>query len=50
MNGLCVAESFRCVMTQYGAGQLKEQCRKLRPLIGSKADAIWLAYATSETP
>jgi len=28
---------------------LKDTCRKLRPLIGAKADALWLAYTTSET-
>jgi hypothetical protein len=28
---------------------LKDTCRKLRPLIGTKADALWLAYTTSET-
>ncbi|MFA6286044.1 MAG: ATP-binding protein [Opitutaceae bacterium] len=30
--------------------RLREQCRKLRPIMGAKADALWLAYATSETP
>jgi len=28
----------------------KECCRKLKPILGPKADALWLAYATSETP
>jgi hypothetical protein len=36
------------MMTQ--DAQLKELCRKLRPLIGARADALWLAYVTSETP
>jgi len=30
--------------------QLKELCRKLKPLVGAKADALWIAYATAETP
>lgn len=30
--------------------RIRETCRKLRPLLGNKADALWLAYATSETP
>ena len=30
--------------------QLKELCRKMKPLIGRKADTLWLAYLTSETP
>jgi DNA helicase HerA-like ATPase len=28
---------------------LRDTCRKLRPLIGAKADALWLAYTTSDT-
>ena len=28
--------------------ELKNLCCKLRPLIGNKADALWLAYTTSE--
>lgn len=30
--------------------QLRELCRKLKPMMGSKADSLWLAYLTSETP
>jgi DNA helicase HerA-like ATPase len=30
--------------------QLKELCRKLKPLVGAKADALWMAYVTGETP
>ena len=30
--------------------QLKEVCRKLKPIIGNRADTLWLAYITSETP
>lgn len=30
--------------------RLRTTCRKLKPLIGTKADSLWLAYATSETP
>ncbi len=30
--------------------KLKDLCVKLRPLIGIKADNLWLAYVTSETP
>ncbi len=30
--------------------QLKELCRKLKPVLGRKADSLWLAYLTSETP
>lgn len=37
-------------MSQFVDTQLKEVCRKLKPVIGSRADALWLAYATSETP
>src|SRR5690349_1568453 len=29
---------------------LKAICRKLKPLMGTRADALWLAYATAETP
>ena len=29
---------------------LRTICRKLKPIIGRKADALWTAYATSETP
>ena len=29
--------------------ELKELCRKLKPLVGRRADALWLAYATAET-
>ena len=30
--------------------QLQRLCRQLEPLIGEKARALWLSYATSETP
>ena len=30
--------------------QLKELCRKLKPILGRKADSLWLAYLASETP
>jgi DNA helicase HerA-like ATPase len=30
--------------------QLLDTCRKLKPLIGTKADALWIAHATAETP
>ena len=30
--------------------QIKETCRKLKPLLGEKADALWLGYVTAETP
>jgi len=30
--------------------ELKDTCRKLRPLLGPKADALWIAYATADTP
>ena len=30
--------------------ELREICRKLKPLIGKRADALWLAYITAETP
>jgi Helicase HerA, central domain len=29
---------------------LKALCRKLKPVMGRRADALWLAYATAETP
>lgn len=29
---------------------LKALCRKLKPLLGKRADTLWLAYATAETP
>jgi DNA helicase HerA-like ATPase len=29
--------------------ELKELCRKLKPIVGRRADALWLAYATAET-
>ncbi len=30
--------------------ELKEICRKLKPLLGTKADALWVAYVTADTP
>lgn len=30
--------------------ELKELCRKLKPVLGRKADSAWLAYLTAETP
>lgn len=30
--------------------QLKELCRKLRPVLGKKADALWVSYLMAETP
>jgi len=30
--------------------ELKTLCRKLKPVIGSQADTLWLAYVTSDTP
>lgn len=30
--------------------ELKELCRKLKPLIGKRADALWTAYLLAETP
>jgi hypothetical protein len=30
--------------------ELKLLCKKLKPLLGKKADALWLAYLTAETP
>lgn len=29
---------------------VREVCRKLKPILGTKADGLWLAYATAETP
>ncbi len=29
--------------------RIKEICTKLKPIIGKRADALWLAYSTSET-
>jgi DNA helicase HerA-like ATPase len=29
---------------------LKTICKKLKPLLGRRAEALWLAYATAETP
>ncbi|MGZ5516524.1 MAG: ATP-binding protein [Limisphaerales bacterium] len=29
--------------------QLKELCRKLKPILGRKADTLWMAYLTAET-
>ena len=30
--------------------EVEELCRKLKPVLGPKADALWLAYATASTP
>jgi len=30
--------------------QIKEICQKLKPVLGHRADALWLAYVTAETP
>jgi len=30
--------------------ELKDICTKLKPILGKRADALWIAYATSETP
>ena len=30
--------------------ELRSVCKKLRPLIGARADALWHAYLTAETP
>ena len=30
--------------------ELKNLCKKLKPILGKRADALWLAYATAETP
>jgi hypothetical protein len=30
--------------------ELRNLCRKLRPILGFRADALWHAYATAETP
>jgi len=29
---------------------LNRLCKKLKPLLGKRADALWMAYATAETP
>jgi hypothetical protein len=29
--------------------EIKALCRKLKPVLGARADALWLAYATAET-
>ena len=30
--------------------ELKSLCKKLKPILGRRADALWAAYATAETP
>jgi DNA helicase HerA-like ATPase len=30
--------------------RIKNLCKKLKPLLGKRADAIWTAYVTAETP
>ena len=30
--------------------ELKDICKKLKPLLGRRADALWAAYVTAETP
>ena len=30
--------------------ELKALCRKLQPILGRQADALWIAYVTAETP
>lgn len=30
--------------------ELRDICRKLKPILGARADALWLAYLTAETP
>ncbi len=30
--------------------EVEEICRKLKPVLGAKADALWLAYVTASTP
>ena len=30
--------------------EVEELCRKLKPVLGTKADALWLAYTTASTP
>jgi hypothetical protein len=30
--------------------EIKNLCKKLKPVMGRKADALWMAYATAETP
>src|SRR6266513_1446972 len=29
---------------------LKNICKKLKPILGARADSLWNAYATAETP
>jgi len=30
--------------------ELRDLCKKLKPIVGARADALWLAYVTAETP
>src|SRR2546426_12286713 len=30
--------------------ELKLLCKRLKPLVGARADALWLAYVTADTP
>ncbi len=30
--------------------QIRELCQKLKPVIGQRADALWISYVGSETP
>src|SRR6266852_5097512 len=30
--------------------ELRNLCKKLRPILGAKADVLWTAYVTAETP
>ena len=30
--------------------EIKSLCKKLKPVMGRRADALWMAYATAETP
>ena len=30
--------------------ELRDLCRKLKPLLGARADGLWAAYVTAETP
>ncbi len=30
--------------------EIRNLCRKLKPLLGKRADALWTAYLTAETP
>lgn len=30
--------------------ELKDICKKLKPILGSRADALWIAYITADTP